>query len=137
MNIKKYKNIPNGILTLQTIAMPSKINSNGNIFGGWIMSQIDLSGGILAKEISGGKVSTLKIKKLIFYKPINSGDLISCYSQIKKIGNTSITIDIEIWIKKINSDYFGKFYQSTKATLIYVAIDNKGIPRKIFPISII
>lgn len=117
-------------LMLKTIAMPANKNVNGNIFGGWIMSQMDLGGGILAKEISQGNVSTVRVKDINFLKPIFAGDLINCYANCVKIGTTSITIEVEIWIKKINSYFFGQSYRTTTAIFIYVAIDKHGKPRK-------
>ncbi|ABJ90644.1 acyl-CoA thioester hydrolase YciA [Buchnera aphidicola] len=121
--------VSNKNLMLKTIAMPLHKNINGNIFGGWIMSKMDIAGGILAKEISKGRVSTVCVKNINFLKPISAGDLVFCYAKCKKIGNTSITTKIEIWIKKIHSKLFGISYCSTTATFIYVAIDKYGKPR--------
>ncbi|VAX76509.1 acyl-CoA thioester hydrolase YciA [Buchnera aphidicola] len=129
LNYKNYNIINNEDLVLKTIAMPSKKNVNGNIFGGWIMSQMDIGGGILAKEISKGQVSTVHVKNINFLKPISVGDLVCCYARCINIGNTSITTQIEIWIKKINSHLFGKSYCTTTAIFIYVAIDQCGKPR--------
>ncbi len=117
-------------LMLKTLAMPKYKNVNGNIFGGWIMYQMDLGGGILAKEISKGKVSTVYVEAINFLKPISAGDLVSCYVRCMKIGNTSITTQIEIWIKKIDNYSFGLSYCTNTATFVYVAIDKFGKPRK-------
>ncbi|WP_343184204.1 acyl-CoA thioester hydrolase YciA [Buchnera aphidicola (Ceratovacuna keduensis)] len=117
------KNFPQGKLVIRTLAMPKDINVNGDIFGGWIMSQIDLGGAILAKEISKGKVTTLRVKDIIFLKPISIGDLVSCYAKLYKIGISSINIKIEIWTKKISSKLIGANNIVAKANLIYVAID--------------
>ncbi|VFP88259.1 Acyl-CoA thioester hydrolase YciA [Buchnera aphidicola (Cinara piceae)] len=121
-------------LMLKTIAMPAHKNVNGNIFGGWIMSQMDIGGGILAKEISKGKVSTVYVKYINFLKPISAGDIVNCYARCIKIGNTSITIEIEVWVKKINSCSFSLLYCTNTATFVYVAIDKYGKPR-ILPIT--
>ncbi|WP_343126708.1 acyl-CoA thioester hydrolase YciA [Buchnera aphidicola] len=116
-------------LVLKTIVMPIHMNSNGDIFGGWIMSQMDLGGAILAKEISLGKVVTVKVKNMNFLKPISKGDLVTCYALCKSIGNSSMKIYVELWIKKLLPKIFGKSYCTSYATFIYVAIDKFGKPR--------
>ncbi|WP_343154958.1 acyl-CoA thioester hydrolase YciA [Buchnera aphidicola (Pseudoregma panicola)] len=117
------KNFPQGKLVIRTLAMPKDVNINGNIFGGWIMSQIDLGGAILAKEISKGKVATVRVKNITFLKPIFVGDLVSCYAKLYKIGISSINIKVEIWTKKISSKLIGMNNIVAKANLIYVSID--------------
>ncbi|QCI19340.1 acyl-CoA thioester hydrolase YciA [Buchnera aphidicola] len=136
MKEKIYK-IFNTTLVLKTLSMPYHTNANGKIFGGWIVSKIDIGGAILAKEITGGNVVTVKISKVIFLKPIEVGDLIHCYAQPVKIGNSSITIKVKVWIKKICNPPIGKYYLSTKATIVYVAINNQGKPRTIPLLSIL
>ncbi|CAL4320818.1 acyl-CoA thioester hydrolase YciA [Buchnera aphidicola] len=123
-------------MVLRTLAMPANINVNGNIFGGWIMSQMDLGGAILAKEIAKGKVTTLKIENMIFLKKIIIGDLVSCYANCVSIGRTSMKVKVEMWIKKISSEPFGDYFKTAKATFIYVAIDQDGNPRSILNHSI-
>ncbi|VFP85872.1 Acyl-CoA thioester hydrolase YciA [Buchnera aphidicola (Cinara pseudotaxifoliae)] len=122
-------------IMLKTLAMPSSRNVNGKIFGGWIMAQMDLGGGILAKEISKGLVYTVHVKDINFLKPISVGDVVTCYAQCIKIGNTSITIQIEVWIKKMNSRSCGLSYCTTTATFVYVAIDKKGHPKLLSTIN--
>jgi acyl-CoA thioesterase YciA len=117
--------------------MSENINSNGHIFGGWVTSQIDMGGAILAKEISGEKVVTAQIKKIIFLKSIAVGDLFICYAHSTKIGKSSITIKIEVWIKTLRSKPSGKFYLAAEAIVIYVAVDSTGKPRELLPMSII
>ncbi|CAL4321631.1 acyl-CoA thioester hydrolase YciA [Buchnera aphidicola] len=129
--------LPTGIISLKTLTMPSNTNSNGNIFGGWIMSQIDIGGAILAKEISGGKVVTVQVNSITFLKPIYVGDIMYCYTKCVKIGVSSMTIDIEIWIKNIDSQPLGQFYCAAYASVIYVAIDTLGRSRKLLPMSIV
>ncbi|VFP81469.1 hotdog domain-containing protein [Buchnera aphidicola] len=116
-------------LMLKTIAMPSHKNVNGNIFGGWIMSQMDIGGGILAKEISRGKVSTVYIKYINFLKPILAGDIVNCYANCIKIGNTSITIRTEIWVKRINPFSYNVLYCTNSAIFVYVAVNEYGESR--------
>ncbi|WP_343190113.1 acyl-CoA thioester hydrolase YciA [Buchnera aphidicola] len=119
------KKIVRGKLVIRSLAMPKHMNASGDIFGGWIMSQIDLGGAILAKEISKGNVTTVRVKNIIFLKPVSVGDVVSCYAKLYKTGISSINIKIEVWIKKISSYPLGIIYKVAKANLIYVAIDKK------------
>ncbi|WP_343192371.1 acyl-CoA thioester hydrolase YciA [Buchnera aphidicola (Formosaphis micheliae)] len=135
--IEKKKIFPRGTIVLQTIAMPAHINANGNIFGGWIMSQMDIGGGILAKEISGGRVVTGCVSNIVFLHSISIGDLVSCYAKCLSIGKSSLTISIEIWIKKMCAIKTGQFYCTSEALFIYVAVDNNGKSRKLLPMSIL
>ncbi|VFP83664.1 hotdog domain-containing protein [Buchnera aphidicola] len=116
-------------LMLRTLAMPSHSNVNGNIFGGWIMSQMDLGGGILAKKISRGKISTVYIESINFIKPIYAGDLVSCYVNCVNIEKTSIKTYIEIWVKKLNTYSYGLTYCTNTAFFTYVAINDNGTSR--------
>ncbi|QIQ41606.1 MAG: acyl-CoA thioester hydrolase YciA [Buchnera aphidicola (Aphis urticata)] len=134
---KKNKLLPKGTIVLQTLAMPSNTNANGDIFGGWIMSQMDMGGAILAKELAGGKVVTVRVDGITFLKPVSVGDIVSCYANCIKIGKSSITINVEVWIKKIYSQPLGQYYCATEAIFIYVAIDKMGKPRELLPMSII
>lgn len=129
--------LPKGIIVLKTLSMPSNTNSNGDVFGGWIMSQMDIGGAILAKEISGGKVVTVRVNSINFFKSISIGDIVTCYGRCIAIGKSSIKINIEIWIKKIHSEPLGQYYCAAEAEFIYVAIDNTGKPRELLPMSII
>lgn len=129
--------LPKGVIVLKTLAMPKNTNANGDIFGGWIMSQMDIGGAILAKEISSGKVVTVQVNNITFLKPISIGDIVNCYANCIKIGNSSITINIEVWIKKIYSQPLGKYYRAAEAEFIYVAIDKMRKPRALLPMSII
>jgi acyl-CoA thioesterase YciA len=128
---------PKGIIVLKTLAMPNNKNANGDIFGGWIMSKMDIGGAILAKEISGGKVVTVQVNNVTFLKSVSVGEIVSCYGHCIKIGNSSINIHIEIWVKKVDSKKFGQYYCAAKGEFIYVAIDKKGKPRELYPMSII
>lgn len=129
--------LPKGTIVLKTLAMPADTNSNGDIFGGWIMSQMDMGGAILAKEISGGKVVTVRVNAITFLKSVSVGDIVNCYANCIKIGKSSIKINVEIWIKKIYSKPLGQFYCAAEAEFIYVAIDETGKPRELLPMSII
>ncbi|QIE01991.1 acyl-CoA thioester hydrolase YciA [Buchnera aphidicola] len=133
----EHNKLPKGIIVLKTLSMPEHTNSNGDIFGGWIMSQMDMGGAILAKEISGGKVATVRVNSVNFLKFISVGDILNCYGRCIKLGKSSININIEIWIKKIYSQPLGQYYCAVEAEFIYVAIDDTGKPRELLPMSII
>ncbi|AAO26981.1 putative acyl-CoA thioester hydrolase YciA [Buchnera aphidicola str. Bp (Baizongia pistaciae)] len=135
MNIKNQK--PKGKMVLRTLAMPADTNANGDIFGGWIMSQMDIGGAILAKEIARGRVVTVSVNGMTFLKSVSVGDVVSCYAHCIRTGNTSITIKIEVWIKKVSSEPLGKFYCTTEAIFVYVAVDEFGQPKTLLPFSII
>lgn len=126
------KREPDGNLLLRTLAMPADTNSNGDIFGGWIMSQMDIGGGILAKEIAKGRVVTVSVDGMTFYHPVHVGHVLCCYGKCTRIGNSSMTIKLEIWVKPVlEDDSSGDRYCVTEATFIYVAIDPTGKSRKI------
>lgn len=135
MNIKNR--LPKGTIVLRTLAMPANTNANGDIFGGWIMSQMDIGGAILAKEIAGGRVVTVSVNGMTFLKSVSVGDVVSCYAHCIRTGNSSITIKVEVWIKKVSSESLGQHYCTTEAIFIYVAIDEIGNPRTLPPLSII
>ena len=88
---------PEGTLSLQTIAMPADTNWSGDVFGGWIVSQMDLAGAIHAERFSKGRCATISINQMTFLVPVKVGDVISCYTKILKVGNTSIQMQIEVW----------------------------------------
>ncbi|WP_087019788.1 acyl-CoA thioester hydrolase YciA [Thaumasiovibrio subtropicus] len=123
--------IPQGQLLSRTLAMPADTNPNGDIFGGWIMSQLDLAGGILAKEISGGRIATVSVDGIHFKAPVKVGDVVCCYGECSRIGNTSMSIHLEVWVKPVKEEGIGERYQVCEATFNYVAINNEGRPRPI------
>ena len=118
--------LPNGELVLRTLAMPADTNANGDVFGGWLMSQMDLGGALLAKEIARGRVVTVRVDGMSFLSPVAIGDVVCCYARCVKTGNSSITVNIEVWIKKISSSPMGQRYRATEAVFTYVAVDNRG-----------
>ena len=121
--------VPQGEMVLRTLAMPADTNANGDIFGGWLMSQMDMGGAILAKEIAGGRVVTVRADGMTFLKPVAGGDVVSCHSRCIRSGTSSNTINIEVWIKKVSSEPIGQRYCTTEAVFIYVAVDGEGKPR--------
>ncbi|WP_020557987.1 acyl-CoA thioesterase [Thiofilum flexile] len=121
---------PNESLLLRTVAMPADTNPNGDIFGGWILSQMDLAGGILAKDISQGRVATIAVDAMKFIKPVKVGDVVCCYGEIKRIGTTSITLHVETWVIPIwRSPESRQPFKVTEADFTYVAIDLAGNKR--------
>lgn len=90
---------PDGELLVRTSTMPHDTNWNGDIFGGWILSQMDIAGGMLAVEITGGRTVTVAVDAMKFIKPVNVGDVVCCYGKVEQIGNTSVTIRLEVWVK--------------------------------------
>jgi acyl-CoA thioesterase YciA len=123
------KQKPKGQLLLRTLSMPADTNANGDIFGGWIMSQLDLAGAILAQEISGGRIATVSVSSITFKKPVKVGDVVCCYGECVKIGRTSMSIDLEVWVKPIQEDKVNLRFQVCEANFNYVAIDLSGKPR--------
>lgn len=120
---------PIGELILRTMPMPADTNSNGDIFGGWIMSQMDIAGGMLAKEIMQGRCATVAANAFQFIRPVNVGDIVCCYGTVKHVGNTSLTLALQIWIKRnIESEDAG-YVLVTAADFTYVAINEKGEKR--------
>lgn len=119
---------PKGELAIQTLAMPANTNANGDIFGGWMVSQMDLAGAVMGKQISNSRVVTVAINTMVFYAPVEVGDLVSCYTQLLKIGTTSMTIRIEAW-KSHNVS--GERTKVTEGDFVYVAIDQNGKPQPV------
>lgn len=117
---------PRGEITIQTLAMPAHTNANGDIFGGWLVSQMDLAAGVLAKKIAQGRVVTVAINSMTFLKPVHVGDVVSCHVELLKQGNSSLTIAVEVWIEPMIGE---KKYKVTEGTFVFVAINEQGRPR--------
>ena len=114
---------------LRVMPMPADANQNGDIFGGWIMAQVDIAGGIVAGRLARGRVATVSVNSFVFKQPVQIGDVLSLYADVKRIGNTSITVNVEVYAERRPSD--PKVVKVTEATLTYVAIDLKGKPRPV------
>lgn len=119
---------PKGEITIQTLAMPSATNPNGDIFGGWLVSQMDLAAGVLAKKKAQGRVVTVAIHSMSFLRSVHVGDVVACYADLIKVGNTSLTIAVEVWAEP--ATHSGTF-RVTAGTFVFVAIDEKGKPRQV------
>ena len=122
---------PDGELLLRTIAMPGDTNPNGDIFGGWIMSQMDMGGGILAKEIARGRVVTVAVNGMTFLRPVEVGHVVCCYGRCLRVGRTSMRLKLEVWVRPILRDANEPRYCVTEAEFTYVAIDEDGRPRPV------
>lgn len=122
--------IPYGELALQTLAMPADTNANGDIFGGWLVSQMDLAAAIAARKIARGRVATVAINGMVFLTPVHVGAVVSCYAEVLEIGRSSMRINIDVWIKhKTTFDPL----KVTEGEFIFVAIDDRGNTRAIPP----
>ena len=124
---------PKGNLLLRTLAMPADTNANGDIFGGWIMSQLDLAGGILAKQISRGRVVTVSVSEIVFKQPVEVGDVVCCYGECVRVGRTSMSLRLEVWIRAYLNGETGEREKVCEATFNYVAINEQGRPRPVYP----
>ncbi|MFT5930306.1 MAG: acyl-CoA thioesterase YciA [Oceanospirillaceae bacterium] len=118
--------MPEGNPSLRTIAMPADANPDGDIFGGWIMSQMDISSGVFAARMAKGRVVTVAVDAMTFHKPVYIGDDVSCYCSEAKRGNTSITVHVEAWVRRHHSDTVAKV---TQGMFTFVAVDGKGKPK--------
>ncbi len=120
---------PNGLLVLRTLAMPRDSNANGDIFGGWVLSQMDIGGALLAKEVARSRVVTVTIDKMAFVRPVRVGDTICVYAKVIEIGNTSMQIKLEVWAKDLTEVFERQRHLVTEGMFKYVAIDKDRRPK--------
>ncbi len=121
---------PRGELSLRTVAMPADTNPHGDIFGGWIMSLMDLAAGIAAGSRANGRVATAAVSNLTFLQPVKVGDVMCVYTDVSKTGRTSVTIAVEAWALRRNLD---RRVRVTAAEFVLVAVDETGRPRELPP----
>jgi acyl-CoA thioesterase YciA len=121
---------PAGQLTLRISAMPADTNANGDIFGGWVMARMDQAGGIAGVERAQGRVVTVKVDAMTFLKPMQVGDVLEVYTQVTRVGRTSMTIEIEAWAQRFMTV---AREMVTHATFTFVAVDDDGRPRPVPP----
>jgi acyl-CoA thioesterase YciA len=119
---------PKGELSIRTLAMPSDTNQNGDIFGGWLLGQMDIAGNIFAYKVAKGRSVTIAVDGMVFHKPVYVGDVVSVYSNLIKIGHTSISVHVEAWVMRRNED---SLLHVTDGNFTYVAIDDNNRPRQI------
>lgn len=123
--------LPDSQPTLRLMTMPSDLNPNGDVFGGWVMSQVDIAGGIAAMRRARGRVATVAVNAFQFKQPISVGDVVSFYATITKVGRTSITLDVAVYAER---NFFKPItVKVTEAVLTYVAIDASGEKREVPP----
>ena len=118
---------------LRTIAMPADTNPNGDIFGGWLLAQMDLAGGTVALRRAGGRVATVGVEAMTFHKPVSVGDEVSCFARIERVGRTSIRVRVETWVRRNRSR--GESFKVTEGVFTYVAIGPDRRPREVPPES--
>jgi len=114
---------------LRVMPLPADVNANGDIFGGWIMAQVDLAGAVLPSRVAKGRIATVAVNQFIFKQPVSLGDLLSFYARITRIGHTSISVHVEVYAERNPADL--QVVKVTEADLTYVAIDAKGQPRPV------
>ncbi|AUG52555.1 acyl-CoA thioesterase [Thalassospira marina] len=120
--------MPRGDMCTRTLAMPGDTNPSGDIFGGWLMSQMDIAGGVLASQIAEGRVATVAVDGMTFHRPVYVGDVVCVYGDIDRIGTTSMVLHLEAWVLRRNQPPRIKV---TEATFTFVAIDANGRPRPV------
>ena len=116
-------------LVLKVIPMPADTNVNGDIFGGWVMAQVDLAGSVLPARYTQGRMATVAVNEFVFKQPVRVGDILSFFSSVTRIGRTSVTVQVEVYAE--NFERQGQYMKVTQALLTYVAIDDHGRPREI------
>lgn len=120
---------PRGIVEIRTLAMPADTNPSGDVFGGWLMSQMDVAGGVAADKRARGRIATVAVTAMTFHRPVFVGDLVSFYVEIIKIGRSSITTRVEAWVLRRSEE--GRQIKVTEGTFTYVAIGPDRTPRPV------
>lgn len=116
---------PKGELVIRTLAMPADTNAAGDVFGGWLMSQMDLGAGIMAQQTARSRVTTVALDAMEFHCPVLVGDTVACYAHINRIGRTSMNISVEVWVQRHTE---GTQHCVTEGVFTYVALDPQGRP---------
>jgi acyl-CoA thioesterase YciA len=119
---------------IRTIPMPADLNGNGDVFGGWVLSQMDIAGGVTAARIARGRTATVAVEAMKFHRPISVGDHVSLYTRVTRIGRTSIAVRIETIVARRDA---AEAIRVTEGTFVYVAIDDEGRPREVPPQDIV
>ena len=120
-------------LVLKVVPMPADVNANGDIFGGWVMAQVDIAGSVLPARVVRGRKATVAVNEFIFKQPVRVGDILSFFARIVRVGRTSITVKVEVYAERYRSQ--GEYTKVTEAQLTYVAIDDQGKPRPVEPLQ--
>ncbi|NLW82651.1 MAG: acyl-CoA thioesterase [Desulfovibrionales bacterium] len=122
---------PRGHLVLRTLAMPRDTNPSGDIFGGWILAQMDVAGGLMAAEVAQGRTVTVSVDKMVFQKPVRVGDTICVHAELLHVGNSSMDIKLEVWARQIIGAFEAERQLVTEGLFRYVAVDAQGKPRRV------
>lgn len=126
--------LPPGMPSLRVMPMPADSNAHGDVFGGWIMAQVDIAGSIPASRRANGRVATIAVNSFVFKQPVYVGDLVSFYANVVKTGRTSITVDVEVYAQRMHANGSHATVKVTEATLTYVATDETRKPRVLPPL---
>ena len=118
-------------LVLRVIPMPSDVNASGDVFGGWVMAQVDLAGAVLPARRAKGRIATIAVKEFVFKQPVRVGDLLSFYAEIIHVGRSSMTVDVAVYSQPLHDA--ASVLKVTEAVLTYVAVDGQGRPRPLPP----
>ena len=122
---------PKGHLVLRTLAMPRDTNPSGDIFGGWILAQMDVAGGLMASEISKGRTVTVSVERMSFDKPVRVGDTICVHAELLRVGSSSMDIKLEVWARQLVDAYEAERQLVTEGVFRYVAVDENRRPRRV------
>jgi acyl-CoA thioesterase YciA len=116
-------------LVMRVVPRPSDVNANGDIFGGWIMAQVDIAGAVRSARVAKGRVVTVAVNQFVFKQPVSVGDLLSFYAKVDRIGKTSVTVHVEVYAERNPANLY--VVRVTQASLTYVAVDREGKPRAV------
>ena len=116
-------------LVLRVIPMPADVNANGDVFGGWVMAQVDLAGAVLPARMAHGRIATVAVNQFVFKQPVSMGDLLSFFAKVERVGRTSVTVHVEVYAERNPANL--QVVKVTEANLTYVAIDREGRPRPV------
>ena len=128
---EKTSRQPCGCLVLRTLAMPKDTNPKGDIFGGWILSQMDIAGGLMASEVAQGRTVTVSVDKMVFERPVRVGDTICVHADLLHVGDSSLDIKLEVWARQLVGAYEADRQLVTEGIFRYIAIDDHGRPRRV------
>ncbi len=129
-NLTGPTSLPDGSeLVLRVMPLPADVNGNGDIFGGWLMAQVDLAGAVLPARVARGRIATVAVNEFVFKQPVSVGDLVSFYARVTRIGRTSITVHVVVYAERNPANL--QVVKVTEANVTYVAIDREGKPRPV------
>jgi acyl-CoA thioesterase YciA len=129
-NPERSQEQPRGVLAIRQVAMPANLNAGGNVFGGWILAQMDLAGGITANDHAQGRVATVAVTAMEFHLPVYAGDVLCCYADVTRVGKTSLTIRVQAWVHRRTGNTF-KDMKVTEGDFVFVALNEDGSKRAV------